>query len=99
MRPLSDSARYRWSVFSRVVAASLGSYALTWAAIVLLALIWPLPRAQAAGLATMLGFVIFAGVAMWVFTTRSAGRAWCGLIGWTALLAALDWWLLQGSAA
>lgn len=99
MRALSASARYRWAVLSRVIAASIGAYAVTWAAIVLVALIWPLPRAEAVGVATMLGFLIFAAVAMWVFTASSAWRAWIGIAGWTAVFAALDWWLMQGGAA
>lgn len=99
MKTLSASARYRWAVFSRVIAAAIGGYAFTWAAIVLAALVWPLPRAEAVGAATMLGFVIYAAVVMWVFTTRSAWRAWIGLTVWTAVFAALDWWLLQGGAA
>ena len=98
MKVLSASARYRWAVLSRVLAASLGGYAFTWAAIVLLALLWPLPRAQAVGLATMLGFLIYAAVARWVFATRSAWRAWAGIVAWTALFAALGWWLMQGAA-
>lgn len=99
MRVLSASARYRWAVFSRVLAASLGGYAFTWAAIVLVALVWPLPRAEAVGAATMLGFAIYATVAMWVFATRSAWRAWAGTVGGTATFAVLAWWLMKGAAA
>lgn len=99
MTAWSTDARHRWAVFSRVLAASVGGYGLTWAAIVLVALIWPLPRAEAVGLATMLGFVIYAVVAMWVFVTRSAWRAWAGIAGWTVVLAALDWWLMHGGVA
>lgn len=99
MRVMSVSARYRWAVFSRVIAATLGAYAFTWAAIVLVALIWPLPRGEAVGVATMLGFLIYAVVAMWVFSVSSVWRVWITIVGWTAAFAALDWWLMQGGAA
>lgn len=99
MKRMSESARHRWSVLSRVVAASIGGYAFTWAAIVFVALVWPLPRAEAVGVATMLGFVIYAAVAMWVFVTRSAVRAWVGIAGWTAIFVLLNGWLMGGGAA
>lgn len=99
MKTLSASARYRWTVLSRVLAAAFGGYAFTWAAIVLIALLWPLPRAEAVGVATMLGFVIYACVAMWVFVTPSAWRAWIVMLTGTAVFAALDWWLMHGGAA
>lgn len=82
-------APYRWSVTSRVLAAVFGGYALTSAATVLLALVWPLPKAQALLSATMLSFALYAVIVIWVFTTRTATRAWIGLIGATALVSGL----------
>lgn len=99
MITLSTSARYRWAVFSRVIAAAVGGYALTSAAIVLLALVWPLPRAQAVGAATLVGFAIYAIAVIWVFSTRSAWRAWFGMALPTAVFALLAWWLLPGGGA
>ena len=99
MIAFSDAARYRWAVFSRVIAAAVGGYALTSAAIVLLALIWPLPRAQAVGVATLLGFAIYAIAVIWVFSTRSAWRAWIGMVAPTAVFALAAWWLLPGGGA
>lgn len=80
---------YRWSVASRILAAVVGGYALASSVTVLLALVWPLPKAQALLAATMLSFALYAVIVIWVFTTRSATRAWLGLITATALVAAL----------
>jgi len=93
------SSRYRWQVASRIVAAVVGGYALTSALTVLLALIWPLPRAQAVTASTMLGFIWYTVAVMWVFSTRSATRAWLGMVLPTALLAVLCGWLLPTGGA
>jgi len=93
------TAGYRWAVASRVTAATLGGYALTSAATVLLALIWPIPRAQALLSATMLSFAVYTVAVLWVFSTRSHLRAWAWLIGLTAVLSALAWAIERGAAA
>ncbi len=84
-------ARYRWLVASRVAAAALGGYALTSAATVLLALLWPAPKAQAVLWATMLSFVIYTVAVIWAFTARGVARVWIGMIGGGAVLGALAW--------
>ena len=93
------TAAYRWAIASRVAAAALGGYALTSVATVVLALLWPAPKAQALLWASMLSFVVYAVAVIWVFATRSATRAWGGLLGATALLAALAWLLKTGGGA
>jgi len=90
---------YRLQVASRVVAAVVGAYALTSAITVLLALVWPLPRAQAVLASTMLGFIWFTVAVMWVFSTRSATRAWLGMTLPTLLIALLCTWLLPAGGA
>lgn len=99
MRSLSASARYRWAVFSRVAAAGVGGYALTALWVVLLALLWPLPRAEAVGAATMTGFLVYAVVVIWVFTARSALRAWFGVALACGGIALTNGWLLSGVGA
>jgi len=96
---VSVSRSYRWAVASRVVAAALGGYALSSAATVLLALLWPAPQAQALLWASMLSFAVYTGAVIWVFTTRSASRAWAGMVIVTAALAALAWLLRTWGAA
>lgn len=85
----------RLSVFSRVLAAAFGGYALTSAVSVLLALIWPAPKAQAVLWGGMLSFAIYTTAVIWVFTTRSAKRAWIGMLASAAVCAGLAW-LLKG---
>lgn len=95
----TTTAAYRWAVASRIVAATLGGYALSSAATVLMAVLWPAPLAQAVLWATMLSFTVYAVVVIWVFCTRSATRAWGGMIVGTAVLSALSWWLKTGGPA
>ncbi|VFR31829.1 FIG024006: iron uptake protein [plant metagenome] len=91
------TARYRLLVLSRIVVAALGGYALASAMAVLLALVWPLPRAEAVMVSTLLSFVWYAVAVIWVFSVRSVLRAWIGILGVTAVLSLLCW-LLSGSA-
>lgn len=84
------TSRYRLQVLSRIVAATVGGYALAAAATVLLTVLWPLPRAQAVLAANMLSFVWYTIAVMWVFSTKSATRAWVGMVLPTALIAVLS---------
>lgn len=93
---LSPTARYRWSVASRVLAAVVGGYALTSAATVLLALVWPLPQAEAVLASTMLSFALYTGVLVWIFAVRRLRTVWLGLVIATAVCAVLSWLLLPG---
>lgn len=88
----------RLSVFSRVLAAAFGGYALTSAATVLLALVWPAPRAQAVLWGTMLSFAVYTTAVILAFTTRSATRAWLGMAG-SAIVCAAAACLLKGGPA
>ena len=82
---------YRWGVLNRVLAASVGAYVLAAVASSVLALALPMlfaiSRADGVVIGTLLSFVFHAGVAIWVFATRSAWRAWGGVIVVTACLA------------
>ena len=86
----SLTSSYRLQVFSRIVAATVGGYALASAATVLLTLLWPLPKGQAVLAANMLSFVWYTIAVMWVFSTKSATRAWVGMVLPTALIAVLS---------
>ena len=96
---LSERARYRWRVASRVLAAVFGGYAFTSAATVLLALVWPLPKAEAVAAATMLSFALYAVVILWIFAVKRLRTLWLGLVAATAFCAGMSWWLLPGGAA
>ena len=94
MTNLTETACYRWMVLSRTVAAVFGGYILTSAATVLLALIWPLPRAEAVAASTMLSFILYTGVIVWIFTVRRLRNLWLGLATATFLCTGLAWLLL-----
>ena len=81
---------------SRLLAGSLGGYALAQLLpVALVASLAPaLPRADAVLVAMQLSFVVYAAALMAAFASRSAGRAWAGmllaslgsaLIAWVAL--------------
>jgi hypothetical protein len=95
---LEGSTRYRWMVASRACAAAIGGYVLTSLATAALSLLLPrllsIPRAEAVLTATLFSFVLYTGIVIWVFTTRSAARAWL-VIGSVSLVLALSIWLLR----
>ncbi|BAV63069.1 iron transporter [Sphingobium cloacae] len=95
----SVSASYRWAVALRVAGAFLGGYALISAATVVLALIWPLPKAQAVLSATMLSFTLYTVFILWAFHARSLRRVWGIALGGTAILSLAAWLLGAGGAA
>lgn len=99
MASLSSTSRYRWMVASRVLAAVVVGYALTSSATVLLALLWPLPKAEAVLAASMLSFLLYAGVIVWIFAVKRLRTVWLGLITATALCAGLSWLFLPGATA
>jgi hypothetical protein len=78
-----DGARYRWMVASRAIAALIGGFLLTSLVTAVLSLLLPLisstPRAEAVLISTLISFMFWACIALWVFTTRSATRAWLGI--------------------
>lgn len=83
------TASYRLAVASRALAAIIGGYALTALATTALAIFLPLSRSEASMTATLLSFVIYTCVVLWVFATRSATRAWLGIVAPGIVLGAL----------
>ncbi|MEJ5150707.1 DUF3649 domain-containing protein [Comamonas sp. MYb396] len=71
-----------WTVASRLLAGSLGGYALAQLLpVALVASLAPaLPRADAVLVAMQLSFVVYAAALMAAFAARSAGRAWAGML-------------------
>ncbi|MCG8355680.1 MAG: DUF3649 domain-containing protein [Kiloniellales bacterium] len=70
----------RIDVLSRIAAAVVGGYVLSAATAVCLALLLPMMRSEAVLTGTMTSFIVYVGVAIWVFAVSSAGRAWIGLV-------------------
>jgi hypothetical protein len=88
----TTAARYRWMICGRVVAAAIGGYLIAALVSTLLALLLPLllPSATARSggvlLASLLSFLCYALVVIWVFACRGALRMWLGLLAVAALL-------------
>ena len=85
----SLTASYRLAVASRALAAIIGGYALTALATTAFAIFLPLSRSEASMTATLLSFVIYTCAVLWVFATRSATRAWLGIVAPGVVLGAL----------
>ncbi|KAB8058672.1 DUF3649 domain-containing protein [Janthinobacterium sp. FT14W] len=90
---LSADAVYRLGVASRSVAAIVGGYVLAALVTMLLSVSLPMARSEAVMTATLLSFAIYTCVVMWVFATRSALRAWLGLLIPAAVIAAILQWM------
>lgn len=93
--PAGSALRYRCMVASRALAAALGGYVLASLFTAVLAVGLPrvsdTSRASALLTATMLSFAVYAAAVLWAFSTRSALRAWGGIILPSAFLAAALW--------
>jgi hypothetical protein len=89
--PKPISGRYRFGVFSRVLAAIAGGYALTAlisTALTLTLVATGVPRASSVLLASLLSFAVYTGIAVWVFSINRLAKVWSmqGAIGCTCLV-------------
>ncbi len=84
--------RYRANVATRALAGSVGAYAVAalFAAAVARAL--PVSRVEAIVPATLLAFLVMPAATLWAFLAPGPIRAWLGLGGAAAVLAAVLWW-------
>lgn len=73
------------TVTARVLAASVGAYALCYAWIAAAVRLLPMEAVDANILATCLAFVLFVAVILRAFALRSARRVWLELLVGTAL--------------
>jgi hypothetical protein len=81
------------AVLSRVLAATLGGYALASATAIFLAGLLPTGRAEAVLAGMQLSFIVFTGAAIWAFSPVALARVWKGLLLPAVLLAFLGWLL------
>lgn len=86
---LSAAVMYRLGVASRSVAAIVGGYVLAALVTMLLSVSLPMARSEAVMTATLLSFAVYTCAVLWVFATRSALRAWLGLLIPAAVIAAI----------
>jgi hypothetical protein len=77
---MRNGTRYRLDVGSRVVAATVGGYAVTFLLVALLSLVLPGTRLAAVMTASMLSFAIYAVLVIWAFSVRTSGHAWLGVL-------------------
>lgn len=91
--PVRAGFRHRLGVFSRVVAAILGGYALAALTSVVATLAYSADRDEAIAAAAAPAYVVFAAAVLWCFAAGTAWRAWLGLIGPGALLGVVAIWL------
>lgn len=77
-------------IASRVSAAVLGGYALTFALVRTTAATLPLPPVDALMVPTLLSFAVYVAAIVWAMGVSSPGRAWLGLLGPAVLLLALS---------
>lgn len=93
-KPVVD-ARYRWMVVSRLVAGTLGGYAVASLAGACLAFVLPrwfaLTLADGVVIGTMLGFVVHAVLFVLAFSPMRLARVWGMLVAMACLLGTLLW--------
>ena len=90
--PLHHSTRYRLGVAARLMAAILGGYVLTVAITWMLAVLLPQSRVDAVMTATLLSFLVYAVIILWVFAKKGSLRqAMAWLHTWSGLFVC---WLL-----
>jgi hypothetical protein len=82
-------ARPGWAVFSRSMAAIFGGYALAAVTSVFCALALPGARGQTVLTGMLVAIVVCACAALWAFATRTALRAWVGILLPTLVMAAV----------
>ena len=89
----------RWWVFSRVLAALIGGYALatTFSLLLTPLLGTAVGHYQAMHIGLMLSFLVYAGAAMWVFSVKTATSAWLSLFKLNVIFLAVMWALIQVS--
>ena len=72
-----------WPLIARILAAAPGGYALTALITLVLSLLMHrigIGKAEAVLTSTMTSFLLYTGIIMAIFHTRTARRAWIGLI-------------------
>lgn len=91
----------RWVVFSRVLAAILGGYALATSSALFIGqlLLSSAGKYQAIHIGLLLSFLVYACATMWVFSVSNATKAWIDLIKWNLVFLFSTWLLMQFSGA
>ncbi len=80
----------RLSVFSRVVAASVGAYVVVNLATMALNFLLPVEQYKALLFAMQISFIFYTLIIIWVFAVRTALKAWLGMLAIGVPLALID---------
>ena len=67
-------------VLSRSIAAIVGGYVLSNLLATLTSYLLPMPTVDSVLLSLQLSFLFYAIVIIWVFSAKTAGKAWLGLL-------------------
>lgn len=89
LHTLSDDARYRWMVFSRVLAATVGGFLIANLSVPVLAGLFSGQGVLATYSAMLLSFVVWLIAIIWVFSAATLKRVWTGTTGAIIVLALL----------
>lgn len=79
----------RLGLFSRIVAAVIGGYALASVFSIFFSYLLPAALPEAVLGATLFSFAIYTAAVIWVFAAANATRAWIGLLLPGAVMAGL----------
>lgn len=89
----------RWAVLSRVLAATLGAYALASLVSLALARVLTGPKEEVVQLAVMPAYLVLIAAVLTAFAVRSAARAWLWIGGPALVLALVELYLRNLSAS
>ncbi len=67
-------------ILSRSMAAIVGGYVLSNLLATLISYLLPMPKVDSVLLSLQLSFLFYCMVIIWVFSTKTAGKAWLGLL-------------------
>jgi hypothetical protein len=68
------------SVLSRSIAAIVGGYLLSNILATLTSYLLPMPRVDSVLLSLQLSFLFYSMIIIWIFSTKTVGKAWLGLL-------------------
>ncbi len=80
MNPLQAKKNTTTETLSRLLAAIVPGYVLTNTSAIFIGNLLPLVKAEAVFIVSMLSFVLYAVIIMWVFSDKSVKRVWLGLL-------------------
>ncbi|MEM6796842.1 MAG: hypothetical protein AAF725_22910 [Acidobacteriota bacterium] len=89
----------RWHVASRVFAATIVGFILTNSTGILLTFILPLDKISAVAVASVLSFVLWAAIILWVFSVERLRTVWLTLVTAIAVTGGGAWVMYTLEAA